>query len=135
MRGPRNGPRTPPMADTRFGADERVTSFDLLLLQCRFPDGRVVDIGCHGGRIAEVGALAGRAAGREILCEGRAVTAGLVGAHHPLHKALRGARAPSREGTVAEAIRVTGLAKRAFTREDIQDRARRVLDMAVRQGT
>jgi cytosine deaminase len=123
------------MADTRFGADERVTSFDLLLLECRLPDGRVADIGCLGGRIVEIGVLAGRAAGREIAGEGRAVTAGLVDAHIHLDKALLGARAPSREGTVAEAIRVTGAAKRAFTRHDIAERARRVLDMAVRQGT
>jgi cytosine deaminase len=95
----------------------------------------VADIGCWEGRIAEIGALAGRAAGREIACEGRAVTPGLVDSHIHLDKALLGARAPSREGTVAEAIRVTGTAKRGFTRADIGDRARRVLDMAVRQGT
>ena len=135
MRGPRNGPRIPPMADTRFGADERVTSFDLLLLECRLPDGRVADIGCRAGRIAEIGALAGRAAGREIAGEGRAVTAGLVDAHIHLDKALLGARAPSHLGTVEEAIRVTAVAKRGFTRQDIAERARRVLDMAVRQGT
>ena len=63
------------------------------------------------------------------------MTAGLVDAHIHLDKALLGARAPSLEGTVAEAIRVTGAAKRSFTRQDIADRARRVLDMAVRQGT
>ena len=95
----------------------------------------MADIGCRGGRIAEIGALAGRAAAREIAGEGRAVTPGLVDAHIHLDKALLGARAPSREGTVAEAIRVTGAAKRGFTRADIGDRARRVLDMAVRQGT
>ena len=95
----------------------------------------MADIGCRAGRIAEIGALAGRAAGREIACEGRAVTPGLVDAHIHLDKALLGARAPSREGTVAEAIRVTGAAKRGFTLADIRDRARRVLDMAVRQGT
>ena len=95
----------------------------------------MADIGCRAGRIVEIGARAGGAAGREIACEGRAVTAGLVDAHIHLDKALLGARAPSREGTVTEAIRVTGAAKRGFTREDIADRARRVLDMAVRQGT
>ena len=106
-----------------------------MLRECRLPDGQVADVGCRGGRIAEIGALIGRAADREILCEGRAVTPGLVDAHIHLDKALLGARAPSRDGTVAEAIRVTGAAKRGFTREDIGDRARRVLDMAVRQGT
>jgi cytosine deaminase len=95
----------------------------------------MADVACRGERIVEIGALAGRAAGREILCEGRAVTAGLVDAHVHLDKALLGARAPSREGTVAEAIRVTREAKRSFTRQDIADRTRRVLDMAVRQGT
>ncbi|HKC06644.1 MAG TPA: amidohydrolase family protein [Methylomirabilota bacterium] len=108
---------------------------DLLLRDGRLPDGRVADIGCRAGRIVEIGALAGRAAAREIACEGQVVTPGLVDSHIHLDKALLGARAPSREGTVSEAIRVTGAAKRGFTREDIADRARRVLDLAVRQGT
>ena len=114
------------MADTRF---------DLLLRECRLPDGRAADIGCRAGHIAEIGALAGRAARREVRCEGRAVTPGLVDAHIHLDKALLSDRAPSQEGSLAEALRVTGEAKRGFTREDIQARARRVLDMAVRQGT
>jgi cytosine deaminase len=108
---------------------------DLLLRGGRLPDGRVADIGCRAGRIVEIGALAGRTAAREIACEGHVVTPGLVDSHIHLDKALLGARAPSREGTVSEAIRVTGAAKRGFTREDIADRARRVLDLAVRQGT
>ena len=114
------------MADTRF---------DLLLRDCRLPDGRVADIGCRAGLIAEIGALAGRPAAREIRCEGRAVTPGLVDAHIHLDKALLSDRAPSQEGSLAEALRVTAEAKRGFTPEDIQARARRVLDMAVRQGT
>lgn len=108
---------------------------DLLLRECRLPDGRVVDLGCRDGRIAEIGALAGRRADREISCEGRAVTPGLVDAHIHLDKALLSDRAPSLEGSLSEALRVTGQAKRGFSREDIQARARRVLDMAVRQGT
>jgi cytosine deaminase len=72
---------------------------------------------------------------REIACEGRAVTPGLVDAHIHLDKALLGDRAPSHEGSLAEALRVTAEAKRSFTRDDILARARRVLDMAVRQGT
>lgn len=108
---------------------------DLLLRECRLPDGRVVDLGCRAGRIAEIGDLAGRRADREVAGEGRAVTPGLVDAHIHLDKALLSDRAPSREGSLAEALRVTGEAKRGFTREDIQARARRVLDLAVRQGT
>ena len=108
---------------------------DLLLRSCRLPDGRVVDLGCHDGRIVEIGTLAGRPAAREIACEGRVVTPGLVDAHIHLDKAWLNDRAPSREGSLAEALRVTAEAKRGFTREDILARARRTLDMAVRQGT
>lgn len=108
---------------------------DLLLRACRLPDGRVTDIGCREGRIVEIGPLAGHAAAREIACEGRAVTPGLVDAHIHLDKALLSDRAPSHEGSLAEALRVTAEAKRSFTRDDILARARRVLDMAVRQGT
>jgi cytosine/creatinine deaminase len=109
--------------------------FDLLLRECRLPDGAVADLGCRAGRIEAIGALAGRERAREVRCEGRAVTPGLVDAHIHLDKALLSDRAPSREGSLAEALRVTGEAKRSFTREDIQARARGVLDLAVRQGT
>ena len=34
--------------------------FDLLLQGCRFPDGRLADVGTHEGRVAEIGALAGQ---------------------------------------------------------------------------
>ena len=108
---------------------------DLLLRGCRLPDGRVADIGCRAGRIVAIGPLAGHPAAREIVCEGRAVTPGLVDAHIHLDKALLSDRAPSHEGSLAEALRVTAEAKRSFTRDDILARARRVLDMAVRQGT
>ena len=108
---------------------------DLLLRECRLPDGRVTDIGCRDGRIALLGSLAGHPAAREIAGEGRVVTPGLVDAHIHLDKALLSDRAPSREGSLAEALRVTAEAKRGFTRDDILARARRTLDMAVRQGT
>jgi cytosine deaminase len=110
-------------------------AFDLLLSACRLPDGSLVDLGCRDGRIAERGDLAGREAVRVVACEGRAVTPGLVESHIHLDKALLSERAPSLEGTLAEAIRVVGEAKRQFTVEDIQRRARDVLDMAVRSGT
>jgi len=109
--------------------------FDLILGSCRLPDGREADVGCRDGRIAEIGTLTGRPASRAIDCEGRAVTPGLVEAHIHLDKALLADRAPGVAGTLAEAIRVTGLAKRRFTVEDIRARARRVLDMAVAHGT
>ena len=112
-----------------------VPSFDLLLQGCRLPDGRLVDLGTLEGMIAEIGSLTGRPAHRAVDCGGLALTPGLVDAHIHLDKALLSERAPSVEGTVTEALRVTAEAKRRFTVEDIRARARRVLDQAVRAGT
>ena len=109
--------------------------FDLLLQDCRLPDGTAADLGCRNGRIAAIGALSGRPAERTLRCEGRAVTPGLVESHIHLDKALLSDRTPSVEGTLEEAIRITGEAKQRFTVEDIRARARAVLDAAVRHGT
>jgi cytosine deaminase len=108
---------------------------DLILEQCRLPDGTLADLGCASGRIAAIGNLSGRPAARMLRCESRAVTPGLVESHIHLDKALLSDRTPSVEGTLQEAIRITGEAKRRFTVEDIRTRARAVLDMAVRHGT
>jgi cytosine deaminase len=114
---------------------------DLLLRDCALPDGTRADLGCRGGRIvvlspAGAGGPGGEArAARVIECGGRLVTPGLVDAHIHLDKALLSSRAPSLEGSLAEAIRVTGAAKRGFTVDDIRARARAVLDLAVRSGT
>src|SRR5215471_4150921 len=109
--------------------------FELLLRNCRLPDGRLADLGTRAGIIAEIGALAGRPARRMIDGGGRVLTPGLVDSHIHLDKALISDRAPSIEGTVAEAIRVSAAAKRTFTVEDIRARARRVLDAATHAGT
>ena len=109
--------------------------FDLLLQGCRLPDGRIADVGARAGLVAEIGTLAGRSAHRAVDCGGLLLTPGLVDAHIHLDKALLSDRTPSLEGTVAEALRVTGHAKRRFTVEDIRARARRALDLAVRAGT
>jgi len=107
---------------------------DLVLKRCRLR-GRdePVDLAIRGDRVCAVGA--GLAGGREHDVDGRVALPGLVEAHIHLDKALLLDRAPSHEGTLAEAIRVTGDAKRGFTIDDIQARARRVLDAAVTGGT
>jgi len=110
-------------------------ALDLILEGCRLPDGTLADLGCRGGRVAERGALQGRAAARRVTCGQRVVTPGLVESHIHLDKALLSDRTPSVEGTLQEAIRITGEAKRRFTVEDIRTRARAILDMAVRHGT
>jgi cytosine deaminase len=109
--------------------------FDLVLRSCRLPDGTLADVGCSDGRIAELGSLDDRAALRVVDCGACAVTPGLVDAHVHLDKALLTDRAPGVDGTLGEAIRVTGAAKRRFTVEDIRARARAVLDLALSHGT
>jgi len=108
---------------------------DLVLRNCRLPE-RVdpIDLAIADGRIVAVGSPAGPA--RETFdLDGRLVTPGLVEAHIHLDKALLADRVSGSAGTAAEAIRLTGQAKRGFTAADIAARARRVLDMAVAAGT
>jgi cytosine deaminase len=113
-----------------------VGPLDLRLAACRLPpDGRRVDLGLRAGRIAAIGDLAGAPSRRTVAVDGRLVVPGFVDAHVHLDKAFLLDRAPSQEGTLAEAIRVTGAAKRAFTVEDIGTRARAVLERAVAAGT
>ncbi len=107
----------------------------MILRNCRLPDAQSADIGIRDGRFAEIGDLTSRPAEHSVNCGGRLVTPGLVESHIHLDKALLSARTPSVEGTLAEALRITGDAKRSFTVEDIRQRARAVLDLAIRNGT
>ncbi|HEU5195839.1 MAG TPA: amidohydrolase family protein [Methylomirabilota bacterium] len=108
---------------------------DLLLRGARLPDRQsLVDIAISDGRIVAVDPVA-RPAHETIELGGRLVTPGLVEAHIHLDKALLTDRVSTTAGTLEEAIRVTGQAKRTFTAEDITTRARQVLDLAVRAGT
>ena len=110
--------------------------FDLVISACRLaPAGRPADIGIRDGRIAALGDLAEAPARHRRRAEGRLVVPGFVDAHVHLDKPYLLDRAPSCEGTLAEAIRVTAAAKRTFTVEDIRTRARRLLDRAVALGT
>ena len=109
---------------------------DLLLRGARVPDREaLVDIVMEEGLITSVGADEGVAARETLDLGGRVVTPGLVEAHIHLDKALLDDRVAATAGTLEEAIRVTGEAKRAFTVDDIRARARRALDLAVRAGT
>jgi cytosine deaminase len=109
---------------------------DILIRQALVTDDQPpVDIAVDDGRIAAIGHRIDGSARRIIEAEGRAALPGLVEPHIHLDKALLESRMPNRSGTLEEAIRITGLLKRQQTREDVLDRSRRVLDMAVRQGT
>jgi cytosine/creatinine deaminase len=108
---------------------------DLLLRGARLPDrDGIVNIAIVGEHIVAIDGTA-RPAREAIPLGGRLVTPGLVESHIHLDKALLDDRVTATAGTLEEAIRLTGEAKRAFTVDDIRDRARRVLDLAVRAGT
>ncbi len=108
----------------------------LVIRSARLPDrDGLWDVAIAGGRIARIAPKAEGTAPHEVRAGGRLLIPGLVDSHFHLDKALLSARTPSREGTLQEALRITGEAKRAFTVEDIAARARRALEMAIRHGT
>ena len=108
---------------------------DLVLRSCRLSTSvEPIDLSLAGGRIVSMGRADGPA--RETIdVAGRLVTPGLVEAHIHLDKALLMDRVSGSAQTAAEAIRLTGEAKRGFTADDIGARARHVLELAVAAGT
>lgn len=109
---------------------------DLLITNARVWDDRPpVDIGIEGERIAAIEPRIEAEAGRVIDAEGRAVLPGFIEPHLHLDKALLYRRQPARDGTLAEAIRLTGQLKAEQDRDDVLERSRAVLDMAIAHGT
>lgn len=66
---------------------------------------------------------------------GKLVIPGLVDGHLHLDKALLLAQHPAQTGTFQEALEATGKLKQSFTIEDIQHRARRVIESEIAFGT
>jgi cytosine deaminase len=108
---------------------------DLVLRSCRLStSAEPVDLAIAAKHIVAVGRV-DEPARETIDAAGRLVTPGLVEAHIHLDKALLTERVSGSAETIADAIRLTGAAKRSFTADDIAARARRVLDLAVAAGT
>ncbi|WP_353189233.1 amidohydrolase family protein [Pandoraea pnomenusa] len=109
---------------------------DLLINNvCVRDDAPLVDIAIKGGRIVAMEPGIDAGADEQIDAQGRAAIPGLIEAHLHLDKALLHRRLPARFGTLDEAIRVTGILKSKQEREDVLDRSRQVLDMAIKNGT
>ena len=109
---------------------------DLVIRAVRVDDERpLVDIGIHDGRIAAIEEQVDRKGDQEIDAEGRVALPGFVEPHLHLDKAFLHRRMPARLGTLDEAIRVTGILKAKQERQDVLERSRRVLDMAIANGT
>ena len=101
---------------------------DLLIHNVRvWDDQPLMKIGIKDGKIAAID--------ESIDAGGRAVIPGLIEPHLHLEKAMLHRRLPGKLGTLEEALRVTGILKSKQEREDVLDRSRQVLDMAVQNGT
>lgn len=110
----------------------------LLIKNARVWDDRpLADIAIEDGKISAIGAgiEIGNAAEHSIDANGRAVLPGFLEPHLHLDKALLYRRRPARDGTLEEAIRITGQLKASQERQDVLERSRTVLDMALRAGT
>lgn len=108
---------------------------DLIIKNARIEDGKeLIDIGIQDGKIVQLKEKLTDTAKRVIDVEGRVVIPGLVESHIHLDKALIASRKPNQSGTLKEAIEVTAELKPTFTKEDIYDRAKRVLEMIIPNG-
>ncbi|MET8648794.1 amidohydrolase family protein [Nocardia aurea] len=109
---------------------------DLLLRRARIDDATgPVDIAVTAGVIAAIGPDLPVSAAEEIECADRVVIPGLVESHVHLDKALLDGERGDHGGTLAQAIAITAELKRGFTATSIRERARRVLEQAIGNGT
>jgi cytosine/creatinine deaminase len=109
-------------------------ALDLILRNARVGGLETVDIAIAGGRIVDIApGIAADAAEEDI--GGKLVVAGFVETHIHLDKSCILDRCKSRDGTLAEAIAEVAAAKRAFSEDDVYQRARRTLERAILQGT
>ncbi len=110
---------------------------DLILRNARIAgadDGPPVDIGIDKGRIVAIEPNLA-ADGEEIDIEGRLAAPGFIETHIHLDKSCLLDRCKSEEGTLEEAIGEVAKAKKAFTPEDVRERAVRTLEKCILQGT
>lgn len=96
--------------------------------------GERFDIAIVDGKIAGIG-TGFEPADEDIDLEGRLVVPGLVETHIHLDKACIHDRCTITRGDVQEAIAQVGSVKAAFTEDDVQQRAERVLAKCVTRGT
>ena len=93
-----------------------------------------VDIGIENGRFAAIEPNLA-ADGQELDIEGRLVSPGFIETHIHLDKSCLLDRCNSEEGTLEEAIDEVAKAKKAFSPEDVRERAIRTLEKSILQGT
>ena len=97
-------------------------------------EGRRVDVGIDGGRIAVI-APDLVAEGPEIDVHNRLVSPGFVETHIHLDKSCIMERCTAERGDLQEAIEQVAVAKKEFTAEDVAQRGSRRLEKSILQGT
>lgn len=111
---------------------------DLILRNCRIlghvDSNTLFDIGVDKGKIA---AIQPKLAvnGKEVDAGGRLVSPGFVETHIHLDKSCILDRCESEKGDLAEAISEVAKQKKAFTAEDVYQRARHALEQSILNGT
>lgn len=109
---------------------------DMIIRRTRISDEQpLMDIGITDGRIVAIEEAIEQQTDQEIDAEGRVALPGFIEPHLHLEKAFLHRRLPPRFGTLEEAIRLTGILKSKQEKQDVLDRSRQVLDMAVKNGT
>src|SRR5262245_31683374 len=96
----------------------------------------LVDIGIEQGRIIAVGSNLAASAAQTIDAAGDLVVPGFANLHLHADKALLGeVMRPNVSGTLPEAIEITNDFKRRYDPDEVADRAGRVLEAGVQNGT
>ena len=109
--------------------------YELIIRNARIEDDKpTVDVAVGDGRIQAIAPRVDSNATREIDAAGKVLIPGLVESHIHLDKALIADRKFNKSGTLKEAIEVTGSLKPTFTREDVEQRATRVLELLIQNG-
>jgi cytosine deaminase len=111
-------------------------SFDLILRNARIAgdERKRVDIGIRDGRFAAIEAKL-EADGPSEDLGGRVAVPGFIETHIHLDKSCLLGRCECHKGTLEEAVAAVAAAKKAFTEQDVAERASRTLEKALVQGT
>jgi cytosine deaminase len=105
------------------------------IVNTRFPDGQTGDIVIDGTQIVAVGPDAGADAEDREDAAGGLVLPAFIDTHVHLDKVLIRDQLAEHDGTLRGAIDAIHVAKRAYSREDVQRRAQAIIESSVLTGT